>query len=536
MEDEGSSERGKTDGVTRRDLLARGAVTGFALSAGGLLAACGANGTAPSPKATGIPKKGGVLRVGLPAGSSADTLDPNRIFAIPDYCRTLNLYDGFCYPNAQFTGVENRLAEEFTHNAKADEWTLRLKPGVEFHNGKTLTADDAIFSVKRILDPKETSPGRGLLGPVIDPKGITKLDARTVRFKLLRPYADLPTLFANWTTCYVVPVGFDPKKPVGTGPFKFGSFAPGNNSVFTAFDNHWGGRPYLDQLVFTDLTDDTARLNALLGGQVDVIASVPFASIPTVKANSGLQLLEVASGAWFPLEMNCQAAPFNDVRVRQAFRLLADRKQMLDQAYLGHGVVGNDLYSIDDPDYARFPQRQQDVAQAKSLLRAAGRENDTFQLTVANLGPGCVEYSTSFAAQANAAGVKVTLNKIDPSVYGGPNYLKWPLADSEWPNSLGYLTQVALTDGPRASYPETHFGDNDPQFASLYYQAIRTVDPAKRRELEHEMQQIQYERGGYLVWGFQNMVDAASTKVAGFALDKSGWPLGSANFKHVHFV
>jgi peptide/nickel transport system substrate-binding protein len=531
MEGEIYSRARDSSVITRREVLKRGGLVGLALTGGGLLAACGSTSTP-----TGTPKKGGVLTVGLPAGSTTDTLDPNKVFLLPDYLRCLNLYDGFCYPNADFTAVENRLAEEFTHNAKGDVWTMRLRAGVEFHNGKTLTADDAIFTIQRILNPKQVSPGGPTLAPVIDPKGMTKMDTRTVRFKLLTPYWSLPALLANWTVCYVVPVGYDPKNPVGTGAFKYKSFAPNNDSVFTANDNYWDGRPYVDELVMTDLTDDTARLNALLGGQVDAIASLPYADIPTVKAQSGFRVLETASGAWYPVMMNCATAPFNDVRVRQAFRLLANRPQMLEQAYTGHGRVGNDVYAIDDPDYRHFPQRTQDIEQAKSLLKAAGRSDYAFQFTAGSLGPGAIEYSTSFVEQATAAGVKVALNKVDNSTYGGPNYLHWPLADSQWSTTFGYLVTSALTDAPKAAYPETHFGDTDPQFAKLYDEAIRTLDHTKRKEIEYQMQAIQYDRGPYVIWGFQNTVDAASTKVAGFVLDKSGYPFGSANFRHVHFV
>lgn len=528
--------------LTRRDLLQRAGAAGLTLTAGGLLAACGGGGSSSASTAAGSPataaaKKGGVLRIGIPSGSAANSLDPNKFFVFPDFLRGFNLYDGFTYANKEFSGPENRLAEEFTSNKAGDVWTLRLKHGIEFHNGKTLSAEDAIFTVQRILDPKQASAGAALLAPFVDGNGLSKMDKRTVRFKLKTPFATLPTLFANWSICWILPVGYDPKKPVGTGPFKYVSFAPGKNSKFVAFDNYWGGRPNVDELQFIDLPDDSARVNALLGGQVEAIASVPFADITSVKSNPNVNLVETETATWYPIRMQCRPGnPFADAKVRQAFRLMADRKQMIEQAYLGHGVVGNDLMTPSDPNFLKVEQRTQDLDKAKALLAAAGVADQKFEFTTANLGAGAVEYCTSFVEQVSRAGINIKLNKVDPSVWAGPKYLKWPIANDYWPGVLGYIEQVALSVAPKAGYNETGFGDQDSEFASLYRQATKEVDEGKRKQLEQEMQRIEYERGAFIIWGFQNIVDATSKKVTGFVTDKSGWNLGSGNMKNVSFT
>ncbi|HWF72543.1 MAG TPA: ABC transporter substrate-binding protein [Solirubrobacteraceae bacterium] len=521
-------------GLTRRDILRQGAGAGLTLtSAGALLAACGSS--QPAAKAT--PRRGGNLRVGLAAGSIVDTIDPAKQNLPPDAARCFNLYDPLVFLGPA-NSVENVLAEEFVpSSASADEWTIRVKPGIEFHNGKSLGADDVIFTLKRILDPKTGSTQTPLLSKVLDPQGMTKLDARTARVKLISPCAILRDILATVNLQpLITPAGFDPKHPVGTGAFKYESFTPGVSSVFTANENYWGGRPHVDQLTLTDLTDETARINALLGGQVDAIASVPFPSIASVKGAGNLTLLEIPSDGWYPILMNCASKPFSDVRARQAFRLLANRPQLVEQAYLGHGQLGNDLYALYDPDYNHsLPQRHQDIGQAKSLLKQAGLESYAFTFTAANLGPGSIQSSVAFGQQANAAGVKVKVQQVPVSEYLGPNNLHWPLADDQW---LGdpYLTQANVADGPNACFPDTHFGASDPQYAKLYYEAFRTVNPALRKEIVLEMQRIQYERGGYIVWGFLNTVDAASNKAKGWVLDRTGRSFGSWKFKDVYFV
>jgi peptide/nickel transport system substrate-binding protein len=520
--------------LTRREILRRGAGVGLTISsASALLAACGSSSTTAST--SGKPKYGGTLTVGLPSGSSTDTIDPHKASLTPDFARTYTLFDPLVFLNGG-NSLEYRLATEITANAP-DVWTVRMRPGVKTHDGKSFGAADAIYSIQRILNPKTAATMSALLGKVVDPNALTKIDELTFRMKLLTPCAILPYLFADPNLQpLMVPVDFDPKNPVGTGPFKYESFTPGESSVYTTFDEYWDGRAYVDKLVLTDLTDDTARTNALVGGQVDAISSIPFDNIATVKGNSGLQVLNTEAGAWYPILMNCASKPFSDVRARQAFRLLANRPQMIEQAYVGYGQLGNDLYGLYDPDYDHsLPQRHQDIAQAKSLLKQAGLEDYAFTLTATNFGPGALAYSVAFGQECSAAGINVKVDQVPISVYVGPNDLKWPLANDAWAASP-YLNMASITDGPKACFPDTHFGDTDPQFAKLYYQALKTLDPSMRKEITAEMQQIQYDRGGYVVWSFLNTDDGASAKTQGWKLDPSGRSFGSWRFQDVYFV
>ena len=128
------------------------------------------------------------------------------------------------------------------------------------------------------------------------------------------------------------------------------------------------------------------------------------------------------------------------------------------------------------------------------------------------------------AQNAKAAGIDITVRKVDPaSFFGG--YGKWPFAIDYWVG-LPYLVVASLTDGPGANVVNTtHF--NDPKFNKLFNQAAKTLDENKRTPIVQQMQQIQYDRGGYLIWSFQNNVDAYSKKVGGVQpIDKTGWGLG----------
>jgi peptide/nickel transport system substrate-binding protein len=533
---------GWLEDMTRRDALRKAAAGGAALSASGLLAACGSSGTSSSgASSTGTPapaqqklKAGGVLRIGATGGGAKDTIDAHQPTTDPDIMRQWNLYESLAVRSPDFSKLDMLIAESIEPvGSKPDAWTVRLKDGIEFHNGKTVGADDVIFSLQRITDPKDPKVGNSSIS-YIDRKNLKKIDERTVRIPLNLTNAAFPDDLGQYFNA-IVPTDYDPKKPVGTGPFKYQSFSPGERSVFVKNPNYWQpGRPYADQLVIIDFPDDTARTNALLGGQVEAINNLPAAQLTAVQGNPNLRVLSSPTGAWQPFTMRIDAAPFNDVKVRQAFRLMVDRKQMVQQVLSGQGSVANDLYARYDPMYASdLPQRNQDLEQAKSLLQSAGKAGMTVELVTSPVFNGIVEAAQVFAEQAKGAGVNVKVRKVDTGTFYGDNYLKWPFAQDFWASRV-YLAQVAQGDLPNSPFNETHWGKG--KFESLINQARGTVDEAKRKEILHEAQQMQYEQGGYIIPYFSNIIDAYSSKVSGFVPAKSGFPFGNYWLKNVGFV
>jgi peptide/nickel transport system substrate-binding protein len=252
-----------------------------------------------------------------------------------------------------------------------------------------------------------------------------------------------------------------------------------------------------------------------------------------VKA-AGHNVLVSETGNWTPFTMRVDSGPFGDVRVRQALRLVADREQLVSQALNGQGRIGNDLYAPYDVAYAKqLPQRQQDLDQARSLLRSAGQSSLQVQLyTSTAVDASSVTAALLFAQQAQAAGVNVRVRPIDSGEFYGRQYLSWPFAQDFW-YTRNYLPQVAQGSLPNAPYNECHW--DDPSFNSVIASARAELDAGRRTRLLQDAQQIEYDRGGYLVWGFKNQVDAFSSKVTGFVPDR-GLPLSSFQFRTVSFV
>ncbi|MQA97570.1 MAG: peptide ABC transporter substrate-binding protein [Streptosporangiales bacterium] len=523
-----SASRGSR--VTRRSLLRLTAAGAVTIGAGAALAACGSSADpSGAPAGGGNPKRGGRLRVGLVGGSAKDTLNAHSPVNHPDQARIINLYEGLASFDENYQ-VRMALAESIEPNKEATEWTVRLRDGLEFHDGKTITADDVAFTFRRITDPKDPQAHAAALA-TLDRDAIKVMDERTVRLVFKEPYGELLDEIAELANG-IVPEGYDPKKPVGSGPFKLQSFTPGEQSVFVRHPNYWReGEPYLDELVVIDMPEDTARVNALLGGQVDAIDQLPLGQIKVIQANPNLKVLESQTGGWLPFTMRVDRPPFDDVRVRQAFRLIVDREEMVRQVLAGHGTVGNDLYGRFDPNYAReLPQRKQDIAQAKALLKQAGKENLTVELVTGPIATGVVEAAQVFAQQAKAAGVTVNVRKVPEGEFFGDNYLKWDFAQDFW-ITRNFLPQVANGTEPGAPYNETHWADKE--FLELVREARRTLDPAKRAELVKAAQKIEYERGGYIIWGFPNQVDAHGTKIQGIISNKTGLPLNAYGFRKV---
>jgi len=519
-------------GVSRRDFLkmSTGAVM---LGAGGsALAACGSSsGTTTTTATTGttpphtIPR-GGTLQVALTGGDASDTVDGQKGVDNVDFARIVSLYDALVVWDLDCT-PRYTLADTIEPNKDATVWTIKLRKGVEFHNGKPLTAEDVIYSYQRVVS--------GNLGGAsslasCDVKNMKALDSLTVQIPCHVPFATFVTsIIGYYYYLSILPVGFDAKHPVGTGPFMFESFTPGEESVFTRNPHYWDAPlPYIDKLVITDYATESSQVSSLLSGQADCVNLLSVASIKTVKSG-GANILVSKSAGMTPVTMRVDTAPFSDVNVRQALRLCVDREEMLKLIFGGNGLLGNDIYGYADPAYDhQIPQRVQDIDKAKSLLRQAGQENLQVTLTAAPIAQGTVQLAQVFAEQASQAGIKVNVDLTTPGVEFGPNYAKFLFAQ-DYVIYTTYLTQIALSGLPSSPFPETHF--NDPHYTDLFNQALATVDTTARYEIEHEMMLIDWNQNGSIIPYFYPTIDGYTSHVHGVHTSVTGWPLGGYDFK-----
>jgi peptide/nickel transport system substrate-binding protein len=525
-------------GMTREELLRRAAALGLVVSA----ASFGPLTEAAFSRVNA--KRGGTFRLAV-SGGTQDFIDGQHIVAKSDIARLMTGWESLLYFDENLK-IRPNLAEEVKIE-KANQYLIRLRQGVEFHNGKTLDADDLIYSIKRTANAKLGLFGNGAF-QVIDLKKMKKLDNRTVRVFLKRPDVTLIETFAQYFQG-VVPNGYAPKSfrsgplhTIGTGPFKLQSFTPGRQSVHVRNENYWrSGQPYFDQVVLTNFPDDSSKVNALLSGQIDAMTDIPFAQVPVVKKRSNMKVYISQTGAWTPITMAIDQPPFDNVLVRRAFRLLANRPQMVAQGLSGYGRVANDIYSPFDQFYFgdNFPQREYDPDRARALLRTAGQQNLNIDIYTTPADTGMVEGATIFAENAKAGGVTVNVKNVDGGTFYGDQYLKWTFATDYW-GTRNYLPQVAFGSLKGAAFNETHWETYEKysRFKSLYDQAVAAVDPKKRGPLIREMQRMEYDDGGHIVWGFKNLTDAYSTKLGGFKADRGTLNLNKYGngFRTIYFV
>ncbi len=526
----------------RRQFLRGIAATGAVAGAGGLLTACssssGSTKTGGASVAAAAPKRGGNLQIGLTGGSNFDTIDPHMGVTYTDTSRLQSLYDPLVQLDAN-ANIQYVLAEENGINpykGSISAWTIKLRSGVTFHDGKPLTSDDVVYTFQRILTGTGKAPFSGAigLGPV-NAKGIKALDKLTVLVPMTSPFATFVDQMATfWYYMYVAPRGFNVKKPVGTGPFMYQSFTPGVRSVFVRNPHYWQtGKPYVDKLTIVDFSDSTSLQDALVTGVIQGAGTLNGSQIPALSTTAGIKAVVSKAGGMTPFTMRVDAAPFSDVNVRQALRLLVDRQQFIDSALNGYGTVASDVFSPFDPDFDPALRRETDIPQAKFLLKQAGKSDLHVQLTTSGIATGTIQMATVLAEQAKAAGVTIKLNSVQAGTFFGSDYLQWPFAQDYY-NYSPYLAQVAYSMLPTSPFNETH--EKDPGYIALYNQANAEADSIKRKAIEWEMQKFDFTQGGYIIPAYIDTLDAYSAKITGYVPARVGQPLSNFTFANFSFV
>lgn len=511
--------------MTRRTALLAGA-----LGAGGLLAAQSGLGAAAAHAAT--PRRGGHLRVGHVGAGKGESFNPGRGSSFIDASRYYNLYDPLVRVNPDFS-QSPALALKWTPNATRTVWEVKLRPGVKWHDGTPFTADDVIFTLRQMGSAKHVGHAAVVNIRLADLK---KKGPLLVQIPLKSPDARLSDSFVQQNTVMVKNGQTDFTHPIGTGPFMFKSFEIGVRSLCTRNPDYWqNGKPYVDTWEDISIDDNAARLNALLGGQIDMMSQLDFAQAKAQKAAKKIQVIDAPSPAYQVFIMRTDRPPFNDVRVRQAFRLIADRQSLIDVALGGFGTPANDLFGQGLPYFAKsLPVRKQDIDQAKSLLKSAGKSNLAVTLQTSNIVPGFTQAATLLAQQAGQAGVKVTIKTEPSNAYFDTSllYTKMAFAQSFWTTgSLAAFYSQSLESS--AVWNETHF--KQASFDKLVRQATGATTVDKATALWLKVQKIQYERGGYIGWANQNIVDATSNKIRGM-VPSAFFNLGGWDYRDVWFA
>ena len=518
---------------SRRQLLRGSALLGATFALPGLLGACDASSGPAARGAVGPARHGGRLVVAVHDGGAQDVLAP---WSIPTYAaagRAQQVYERLFNfgPDGK---PAPRLAVSAESNANGTVWRVKLRPDVSFHNGKKFTAQDVLYSYGYVADTANQAESAPRL-EAVDLAASRAVSDLEIEFRLKRSIGDFKGLLAE-KALWIVPQGttnFD--TPVGTGPFIFSSWQPGVRALYKRNPHYWGASattgPFVDELEIQTITDQTARLNALLGGQVQEITFLDFVSAKARANDPSLKIVRTAQPSTTPFYMQIDSSTFMDPRVREAMKLAVDRETLVKNVLLGFGSVGNDLFGKGQPSYnSDIPQRAYDPEKAVGLLRQAGVDRLRLALPTSTTTPGMLESAAGFKQQATRAGIDLELVKLPSESYFSNNqYMKVPFYQTNWGQGFESQAQDGLLSN--APYNETHWSDAN--WDAEFRKAQGIVDESKRLAAYKALQEPLWERGGYIVWGTFDTLDAVAPHVHGVVpnISSSFQNLGGFEFK-----
>ncbi|MFC4125704.1 ABC transporter substrate-binding protein [Nocardia rhizosphaerae] len=481
---------------TRRQLLQ----SGLGVTALLLVASCTSEDESDGPA-----KQGGTLRVGALGTAARSERDPHaNLSNDSDFLIASLVYDALTVPGADPT-VAPRLASRWEADAENRRWTFTIAEGVTFHDGTPVTAEDVVWSMKRLRQV-----GGASKMPVAE-DGIAADGPDRVVFTLPEPNTQLPLLLRLMT--FTVPQGTtDFTAAIGTGPFKLESYR-GGNARLVRNDRWHGTPPLLDAIEVTMFDSVTALGNAVLGGQIDLASNAGAIAGRSAEGRGDLQVIRRPNDTMLGVAMRVADGPFADPRVRTALRLGVDRTALVDQVHSGYGTVAADVLGTADPLYDSALRRDRDIERAKTLLREANFDTGrSYPFVTKAEVAGEVESAEVIAAQLAEIGVRLDVQVVESAAFYDETWLNAPLYTVSWGTNDSILFFAEKLMSPSSNRNETAF--HDAEFDAATAKAL-AVTGDEYAAAVGEIQRIEFERGGYLVWGMADGVDIATAPVRG---------------------
>ena len=512
--------------LSRREFIRRMGALGIAAGAVPALL----SGTARAAE----PKKGGKLTVGAKAAQTKDSLDPAKFWATSNYVMGFTVYDCLVNRGPDLKPIP-WLAESWEIGADASEWIFRLRTDVEWHDGGPFTADDVIYSCSRHTREGSESPAKGFMSQIAEMK---KDGDHVVRFALTAPNADFPIVLSD-TRVHISRNGHEDfvSTTTGTGPFKVKEWKSGSRYVFERNDNYWrSDGPWVDEIEVVGIGDITARVNALLAGDINVLLELDPKAVDLIERSDKADVISTQSGALINLAMMLDRAPTNNADFRLAMKYAIDREKIVRNVLKGYGSVGNDhpISSADSYYCTDIAQRTYDPEKARHHIKKAGLENVPVDLYASDV-PGAGTVAACQVVQQSAAAAGVNLNLIQPpaDTYWSSVWMQKPLIASGWDMRPvpDLIFAIAFEGG--GAWNETMYSDE--RFDQLLLEARSTVDFDRRKEMYCEMQRRLHDDGGHITLAFRDLLDAKAPNVRGITAHPSG-QLGFYQFARTAWI
>jgi peptide/nickel transport system substrate-binding protein len=501
---------------TQPDMVSDAAVARRSLLLGAAAFGWGAGVLPLSAAAAETPRRGGTLRMGLEGGSPSDSMDPRTIADSIPLVMALMLWNNLI-EIADNGDAVGELFESWEVKPGAADWVFNIRKGISFTSGKTLDADDVLYSLN--LHRGDTkSPAKSLLADITE---VRKLNAHQVQIILAKGNVDLPFSLSDFHIVVLPKDSTDFSKPDGTGAFTLEEFQPGVRATFQRKPgSYWKpNRGNFDRVELRYIGDTVARTQALVTGLVDVINRVEPKTAGLLSRNKGLRISRTPGmGNRYAFVAQTDRSPYANQDLMLALKYGMDRKKIVDNVFAGFATPGNDhtvgrkmkFYDSEqklmvyDPDKARFHYKRSGVTEPLELQVSEGAFS------------GATDAGQVYQESLRKAGIRLSLKRASGDGYWDNVWLKVPFCAVYWANRPTVDNQLTTTFKAGSSWNDTHF--NNAEFEKLLVAARVELDEKKRAAMYARCQELISQNAGMVCFAIQDYLDACSTRLRGLTL------------------
>lgn len=493
-----------TGGLSRRDFIRASAATGIGLAGAFSLA---------SQVQAQTAVKGGSLTAGVAHGATTDTLDPGLFeagFMIP-----LGLaIHGYLTDVDANSVVQPSVAENWEATPDAKTWTFKIRSGITFHDGRTVTPEDVIVSLNHHRGETSTSAAKPLVSAVTEMRAE---GGNTVVIELSAGNADFPAALADYHLA-IMPAkdgAADWQSGIGCGAYTLENLDPGVSAELRRNPNHWTQDVgHVEEWRLLSLIDTNARTTALLSGNVDVIDRLDPRTVNLMKRDPSIGVHSVAGNQHYSFPMRTDMAPYDDNNVRQALKYAIDREALVERVLSGFGSVGNDHPIGAGQQFfnADLEQKTYDPDRARGILSDAGISDLKVQLSVSDAAfAGAVDAGVLIREAAAGAGIDVEVVREPNDGYWSNVWRNKGWCASYWAGRPVEDLMFSLAFKSGVDWNES-FWSND-RFDALLVEARAELNQDKRREMYFEMQDLVANKGGVAIPMFASYIFATAATV-----------------------